>query len=86
MPNATGAVLLGGDDTQPRRWRPSMVQVREFQHEQWRLWALGDYVALLTRLIRRSPEDSNLYDRVERAIAEAERTQAHLDEMTDALA
>jgi hypothetical protein len=81
--DAMGSVVLGQRPAPPRRL--PMTQLREFQHEQWRLRALVDYAALLTRLIQRSPEDGDLYDRIERAIAEAHRTQARLDEMADAL-
>ena len=82
MPDTTGVALLS-ERRAPSR--PSMVQMREIQRQEWRLRALGDYIALLVRLARRNPDDGSLMDRAERAIAEADRTQAQLDQMMDAL-
>ena len=81
MPDTTRAVLL----SEPRLRRPSMAQLREFRREEWRLRALADYCGLLVRLSERHPQNARLMDRIEQAIAEADRTQAHLDRMTDAL-
>jgi hypothetical protein len=77
--------IMRDSEPRPTPGRPTMAQLREFRNEQWRLGALADYCGLLVRLCERHPENASLMDRIERAITEADRTQAHLDQMTDAL-
>lgn len=65
--------------------RLSTVEMREFGHQQWRLWALGEYCGLLVWLTERHGLIPDLAERIERTIAEASRTQLWLDQTADAI-
>lgn len=77
IPEVLGGVL---------RTRPTMVEVREFRHQRWRLNALAQYCDLLVRVAERQGLTEDLADRIERAIAEADRAQLWLDQRADAMA
>lgn len=77
---------MSGAPEVPQGVRPSMVEMREFRRQRWRLWALGKYCDLLVRLAARDGLTAGLADRCERAIAEAECTQLWLDRRVDDLA
>jgi ABC-type molybdate transport system permease subunit len=60
-----------------------LTELREFSRQKWRLRALGEYGALLVSIAKKRGLTSDLAERIERAIAEAQRTEDWLDQTAD---